>query len=344
MAVKSGPPPDNGFRRLSTRDLPAAQRFDFWRSIHTFIDLDASEREKRKDFRADLLLHIGDDGTTFGCASSDDVVTRFARSNDEYVMFSLGLSGTAKIRTDRDAARIVAPSSGLMVVDGTRPMTTLTEGQSHVYLTVPKAKIADALADKPGLLRDGFCALPQEGLAGLLMANLVWFARHGERLDGQSTAVAMKAAVDLAVGTLARAHADHDTTPDERHDDAFYAAACRYIQIHLGAPDLTAAGIAHALGCSRAHLYRVFARHEQGIGEVVRAGRLERAAVLLAPPAALPIEQGATACGFTSASAFTRSFRDWSGLTPTAFREQMRDTTKARHQKSSRSTAARRTA
>jgi AraC family transcriptional activator of tynA and feaB len=134
----------------------------------------------------------------------------------------------------------------------------------------------------------------------------------------------MKAAVDLAVGTLARAHADHDPTPDERHDEAYYAAACRYIQIHLGESDLTAASIAHALGCSRAHLYRVFAQHEQGIGEVVRAGRLERAA-LLASPAALPVEQVAAACGFASPSAFTRSFHDWSGLTPTAFREQMRN-------------------
>lgn len=330
MAVKHGQPPDNGFRRLSTRGLPAAQRFEFWRSIHNFIDLDVSEPDGRKDFRADLLLHMSDDGTTtFGCASSDDVITRFARSNDEYVMFSLGLSGTAKIRTDRDAARIVTPSSGLMVVDGTRPMRTLTEGQSHVYLTVPKAKLADALADKPGLLRDGFCALPQEGLGGLLMANLVWMARHGERLDRSSTAIAMKAAVDLAVGTIARAHADRDTTPDERHDEAYYAAACRYIQLHLAAPDLTAASIAHALGCSRAHLYRVFAQHEQGIGAVVRAERLERAAALLASPAALPIEQIATACGFASPSAFTRSFRDQSGLTPTAFRDQVRNTTKA---------------
>jgi hypothetical protein len=113
------------------------------------------------------------------------------------------------------------PRRGLMVVDGTRSMTTMTENQSHVYLTVPKAMLGNALVAKPGLLRDGFCELPSEGLAGLLMANLVWIARQGEHLDGRSTAVAMKAAVDLAVGTLACAHADHDAPPDDRHDEAF---------------------------------------------------------------------------------------------------------------------------
>lgn len=322
---KHGQKPDSGFRRLSTRGLPPAQRFDFWRSVHTFIDLDVGERDARKDFRAELLLHIGDDGTTFGCASSDDVITRFASSNDEYVMFSVGLSGIAKLRTGSDATRTVTPSSGLMVVDGTRPLTAMTQSQSHVYLTVPRARLAGALADKPGLLRDGFLALPEEGLAGLLASHLVWLARHGGDLDGPSTSVAMQAAVDLAVGAFARAHPDRDTRPDERYDGAFYAAACRYIQLQLGDPDLTAASIAHALGCSRAHLYRVFAQHEQAIGEIIRTGRLVRASALLTSQAALSVGQVATACGFASPSAFARSFRDWNGLTPTAFREQTRN-------------------
>lgn len=240
-------------------------------------------------------------------------------------MFSLGLSGTTKIRAENDAARIVTPSSGVMVVDGSRPMTMITAGQSHVYLTVPKTMLGDALADKPGLLRDGFCALPQEGLPGLLMANLIWMAGHAERLDGPSATLAVKATVNLAVGTLARAYADLDALPDDCHDQTFYAAACRYIQIHLGDLDLTSAAIAHALGCSRAHLYRVFEQHDQAIGEVIRAGRLARAAALLASAEARPIEQVALACGFASPSAFTRSFREWSSLTPTAFREQVRD-------------------
>ena len=322
---KRGQPSDNGIRRISTRVLPPAQRFEFWRSIHSFIDIDVRQKDKQKDFRADLLLHLANDGSTFGCASNDDVVTRFARSSDEYVLLSLSLSGSAMIRTGDDATRIVTPASGLVVMDGTQPTTVATDNYSHVYLTVPKAKLADALSDKPGLFRDGPRTLvPRDGLTPLLMSHLIMIARQADRLDGQSTVIAMKAAVDLAVGVLARSYGDHNALMDDRHDDAFHAAAHRYIQIHLGAPDLTAARIAHALGCSRAHLYRVFARHDQGIGEVIRAERLEQASAMLVTSMAKPIEQIATACGFASPSAFTRAFRDQNGLTPTAFRDLAR--------------------
>lgn len=304
--------------------MPAAQRFEFWRSIHTFIDVDVSGQDARKNFRADLLLHIADDGATFGRVTSDDVVTRFARSDDEYVMFGVSLSGTATFTTHSDARRTVNPLSGLAVIDGSRPMTTVTKGISHVYLTVPTARIGHILTGKTGMLRDGFCEIPQDGLAGLLMSHLVWMARQGERLDKPSTEVAMKAAVDLAIGALAQMPDGHDPACDGRLDQAYHAAACRYIQLHVGHPDLTAEKIAHAVGCSRAHLFKVFARHGQAVGDVVRAERFGRASALLASPSAWPIEQVALACGFASPSAFTRAFRDWSGATPSAFREQMR--------------------
>ncbi len=318
-------PAKSGFHRLSTRSVPAAQRFDFWRGIHSFIDLDVSQKEKRKDFNADLKLYHAADGSTFGFVSSDDVVSRFARSDDEYVLFSLCLSGAVKIRTDSDVTRTVTPASGLTVMDGTRPMTTMSDGHSHVYLTIPKVKLVPGLADKPGLLRDGLYGPPPEGLASILTSCLVMIASQSDRLDEHATAVAVNAAVDIAVGTLARAHADLGATPDERYDEALHAAACRYIQLHLGDPDLTSARIARALGCSRAHLYRIFALHDQGIGEMIRAGRLHRASALLAAAPDWHIERIAMECGFASPSAFARAFRDRNGLTPTAFREGMRD-------------------
>ena len=111
---------------------------------------------------------------------------------------------------------------------------------------------------------------------------------------------------------------------DGRLDQTYHAAACRYIQVHFGHPNLTAEKIAQAIGCSRAHLFRVFARHEQTVGDVIRAERLARASALLSSTSALPIEQVALACGFASPSAFTRAFRDWNGVTPSAFREHMR--------------------
>lgn len=97
--------PDIGF----TRWLPARRRFDYRRSFHHLIDIDVPKDNERAGFNADLLRYAGEDATSFGQVSNDDAVTRFASSNEEFVLLSLTVSGSIELTTREGASRVVTP-------------------------------------------------------------------------------------------------------------------------------------------------------------------------------------------------------------------------------------------
>jgi AraC-like DNA-binding protein len=162
--------------------------------------------------------------------------------------------------------------------------------------------------------------LSPTGLAPMLRSQLIAMAKMAPRAAGGVRTAALDAAVDLAVGVLrcelgARLE-------DEANDDGLFAAAKIFISRHLGLPQLSPGVIARQLRCSRAHLYRVFARHGETVAAHVRELRLQRTYSLLAAQAAggTAIGDIAYRCGFENPVHFTRLFRERFGLTPSAFR------------------------
>ncbi|WP_198174248.1 helix-turn-helix domain-containing protein [Mesorhizobium xinjiangense] len=283
--------------------------------------MDVVERDTRKDFRAELLHYAAPDGSTFGMASGDDVVVRFAKPDREFVLFSLPLSGSAELTQGSDAARVVSPDNGFLALDSTRPLTTATKRYKHLYLTIPRAKVIGVLNDSADMLRDGLLSLPSSGVAELLKSHLLMTAKEGQRLNAHGVAAAVRCGVDLALETLAQELVRNGHSLRQGPTEALYAATCRYIQLHLGDSTLTTARVAHAVGCSRAHLNRAFAERDERVGETIRLARLQAACTLLASSANPSIEQIAHSCGFASASAFARAFRDFAGMPPSAYRE-----------------------
>jgi AraC family transcriptional activator of tynA and feaB len=91
-----------------------------------------------------------------------------------------------------------------------------------------------------------------------MLAHLRALARHGSDLNRREGAAAMRAATTLAVALFAGVGRK---SPEEREEleDAFSEAARHYIELNYWRHDLTADRIATAIGCSRAHLYRMFA-------------------------------------------------------------------------------------
>lgn len=312
---------DNGFIRVSTRSLPARRRFDYWRSFHYLIDIDVPKGNERTGFSADLLHYAGEDATSFGHVSNDDTVTRFANSNEEFVLLSLTVSGSIELTTKDGASCVVTPASGLVVVDSTRHLETRSRGHEHVYLTLPRAAVPERTMTGIGATRDGVCFLPKGGITGILTSHMMQIAKENERLSPGGAAAAVKAARDLALASLELAHSPAGVMQSDRHDHALRIAAHRFIALHLADRGLTAERIAAALGCSRAHLYRVFARQGEPIGQVIRAARLERASDLIAANPGWPVERIAALCGFANASAFIRMFRRERGITPSALRD-----------------------
>ena len=83
-------------------------------------------------------------------------------------------------------------------------------------------------------------------------------------------------------------------------------------------PDLSPDRIALSVGCSRATLYRLFARHDRSVAASVWQARLERALRMLcsAESIAMTIGDVALLSGFTDVPTFTRMFKRRYGKTP----------------------------
>ena len=89
-------------------------------------------------------------------------------------------------------------------------------------------------------------------------------------------------------------------------------------------PFATAEDIADALALSTRTLHRQLAREGASLRELKEEARVEIARRALARGRA-PIKRVAQAAGFRNEKSFSRAFRAWTGLTPSAFRAQAAD-------------------
>ena len=99
-------------------------------------------------------------------------------------------------------------------------------------------------------------------------------------------------------------------------------SALELIERHTGDPPLERSEVARRVGISTRQLDRLFATHlKRSYQTHYRQVRLERSRELLLRSSA-SIIQIAVACGFSSASHFTRVYRENYGLTPSADRQK----------------------
>ena len=317
--------PGSGIQRISTLGQRADQRFEYWRSLFGRIDLDVSHRDSLKNFRGEMLRCEGGGEWQFSYTAFDDTIAHFAKPESAFVMLSLPLSGRMRMRVGQEVTHSLRAGEGLLVMDGESSLVSSSESYSHLSLTVPRDEAAQILGDDMNLLGDGLIVRPLAGLAALLASHLQTMTKQGEALDVAGAEAAMRAAGELALGTLAQLRDEESFCRGDRHLGALHEASCRYIALNFAAHDLTATSVARALGCSRAHLYRAFEAQDRNLGDVIRRTRLDHAAGLLAAAPQLSIEQVAFRCGYGSAAAFARAFRSHTGMTASAYRDSRRD-------------------
>ena len=97
-----------------------------------------------------------------------------------------------------------------------------------------------------------------------------------------------------------------------------------YVALHLRDPELTVDQIAHALNCSKRHLYNAFAEEDQTLASYIQHLRLDACLRELQHPMAQtrPITEIALSWGFNNPSHFSRVFREHTGMSPSEFRQQ----------------------
>lgn len=209
--------------------------------------------------------------------------------------------------------------SGLVLFDCDKPATTSSTAHDISYLALSRERVVAALGGSdptpPGV---ALRKLPRRGLTPVLQAYLKAMTENGATLDRFESAAAAKAATALAVALLSQL-GQQPSDESERLEDAFLEAALSYINLNCWRHSLTADKIASAIGCSRAHLYRLFASRCQSVADCVRDIRLQRARELLETESA-PIGTIAFDSGYGDQSAFGKAFKRRFGISPGDYR------------------------
>lgn len=306
----------NGFQHISTESLRQGDRFDYWGSFFPRIDLKLTGSR----FAGQALLCADAQGAIFGYCVNAGVVAGRTRGDSDFIMIGATLAGSARVRRGHDAALDATSTSGIGICDASQPLTTLSQDHAHVYIALPRAVVIGGLDEDVGILREGPLSLPRVGLTRSLHEHLRMMARDASHLDAAATQLAMQIATDLALGVLASEQATRMPAAPRDHADEFYARALRFIHLHHADPSLVASTIAYDLGCSRAHLYRVFAQRGQSVGDVIRSIRIEHATTLLKARPGIPLARIAVLCGYASVNGLSRAFARERGASPARFR------------------------
>jgi len=308
-----------GFQRFATRSVPPRDRLDYWRQLFTAPFIDKSPVSPASDdYQGEFLSSGSHDGIAFVNIRADSNVCHFGKRESGLVLLGYIRCGRVGLQQGGETT-VLGPEGGLVLFDCDRPVSMTASRHEMSYLALPRAFVAATLGT--GAAAHGVAALrlARGGLGPVLRAHLEAMTLYGERLDAFEARAAVQAASALATTLLAGAR--RRRLEAGAFDGALFEAARRYIELNMGTFSLTAEQIAAGLGCSRAHLYRVFAQRGRTVAGYLRDLRLRQARLLLETHAADPIGMIAFRCGYQDLSTFGKAFRRHFGMSPSECRE-----------------------
>jgi AraC family transcriptional activator of tynA and feaB len=307
------------FAALSTDSIPVADRIDFWQQLFTSCDIARPADSPIHAFHGAISRYARNDGSAFARISGGPLICRFGRKESGIMLLGAVRQGTLHVRHDRDSTTVVDCDSGFILLDCDRDLASSSTDYDLVQLVLPRSFVMRALGRRGAWPFGGLTAMRRGGLAPLLRAQLDIMTIHGGGLDETDASAATQSAVLLALAFMARA-SDSVEVRHEKFDDAHFIAARRYIEIHASRHDLTVHKIASAVGCSRAHLYRIFAERGYGIAHLLREVRLTRAKALLEAEGRQSISMIAFDSGYTDLSTFGKAFKRRFDMSPSECR------------------------
>ena len=187
----------------------------------------------------------------------------------------------------------------------------------HLIVMVPKERLVER-----GLSLDPLMARRLGGSGGVARLALETMRSAYRELPGMSEAAsrgvgdAITQFVHLAMLDLAGI----GNAMTQR--EALRERIKQHVTDHLGDPDLSVDAIAHALNCSRRHLYNAFAEEPDGVAGYILRRRLEACRRTFDDRANShrSITDIALSFGFSNMAHFSRVFRSHLGLPPSDYR------------------------
>ena len=307
--------------RFSTEGLSSREGWDAWREVFAPL-FDVKEVDEPARFRAEIdafetstmvVAQIAFGGVLQTGLRSKDLVRR--SSLDHYAIelclesdgyFCEGRDGTAKIG-----------AGSIVLLDLGQATTLTTTNSTSITLTIPRA-ILDRHC--PDVERLHGTRIGGPGCAPLLADHMRSLFHHLPAMSQREADMAADATIALVTACLApsaerleQAGAIIDRTTLDR--------ARRYIENRIGDPYLTPGAICAAVGTSRSNLYHLF-QHSGGVARYIQERRLRRIHAALRDPGEWrTISELAYTGGFTSATHFSRAFRNLFGCSPRDVRD-----------------------
>lgn len=197
-----------------------------------------------------------------------------------------------------------------------RPSVMQWSGGSHraLHIDLPRTTFDTPTLNR--ILAGNGAPWSPGGLAPLLAMQIRALAKIATDLDPAARTAGLRSVLDLAVTAL-RLEFGSDHADSDACENGMFIAARALIDRCFASTDLSPERIAGRLGCSRAHLYRVFARNGLTIAGYLREVRLQRCRAALA--AAGPrdtVGDIAFRCGFDNPVYFAHLFRRRFGMRP----------------------------
>jgi AraC-like DNA-binding protein len=311
------------YHEVDSQALPSAERLALWRETGLLpMAAEPVDDDGRQRFRIRVRRLSAPCGRFSDLTASPMKLSREkphqTRDGLDMVGLTLMLGTRVHHQFGAGGGSVDVQPRQILIKDFTRPAIASWQTSAHrgLNLHLPRLTVETAVGNR--ITRLHGTVLSSAGLSLLLETQLVGLAALVPRLNTSSRAAALGATVELAASVL-RCELGAPIE-DEANNAGLFAAAQVLIKRHLGSPRLSPELIARQLGCSRAHLYRVFAGHGETVSHNVRELRLQRARDLLAGTTAGSTRIGDVAyrCGFEDPVHFTRLFRQRFGVTPSA--------------------------
>lgn len=312
------------YEEIDSKTLPPAERFAVWRETGKLpMVAEPAEGDGRRRFRIQLRKLSGFSGRFTDLAASPMTLSRtkghYQRDGLDMVSLTLMLGLNVEHQFGAGARSAVVRSGQVLVKDFTQPATAWWRTSSRsLNLHLPRLTAEAVVGGKVSRLHG--TVLSSAGLSLMLQAQLIGLAELVPRLNTAARRAALDATVELAASVL-RVELGAGIE-DESNSAGLFAAAQVFIRRHLASPRLNPELIARQIGCSRAHLYRVFAEQGETVADYVRELRLRRAHDLLMSDTKSKTRIGDVAyrCGFEDPVHFTRLFRQRFSVTPSALK------------------------
>ncbi|MEV4582952.1 helix-turn-helix domain-containing protein [Nonomuraea jabiensis] len=314
------------YQTLSLSDLPARDRFPFWRETvaSTVVPLDITSDHADK-FEATMhLLNLGAVQVSAHTHSPIHVcrtAKMIRQSIPEHYQLTLVRRGTV---TAAQAGRDTKVGPGDLVLHDTwRPLHGTHAGHDRVggiQVMVPRELIPLRL-DRAGRL----CAtrlMGREGVGALLRQFLTQVTRNADIYRPADVTRLGGVCIDLLTALLAHHLETECTVPHESRQRTLLLRIHAHIERSLGDPQLSLDTIAAAHHISVRSLHRLFAAQGTTVSEWIRTRRLEqcRRELASADHRHLPIRAIAARWGYNHPGNFTRAFRTAYGLSPDEYR------------------------